>query len=456
MAELIASSELIAVIGLGETGFSIARYLKEKQLNFIMLDTRTSPPNAQQFAKEFPGVACEYGPLKMETLSHVTKIAISPGVDRKLSVIQQVINMGLPVVGDIQLFVDQKNQNQKLVAITGSNGKTTVTTLVGEMMQQAGKQIRVAGNIGTPVLDLLRDENHAQVEAFVLELSSFQLESTSTLNADIAVVLNISADHMDRYESLQDYHRAKQRIFFGAQTAVVNRQDPLSQPPLRNDLKVISFGLDKPDLKQFGLIEEDGETYLAQGLNKLLNTKDLKIRGSHNQANALAALAIGTAFNLSMDSMLRTLQSFAGLEHRCQYLGEIGGIEFFNDSKGTNVGATLAAINGLAENGKKIVLIAGGEGKDADFSVLQPAFRQHLRALVTIGRDAPLLSAVAKNAGIKSQHANSMSDAVNNAFNLAEIGDVVLLSPACASFDMFKNYSDRGEQFCRAVKGLMS
>ncbi len=454
MAGLIASSELIAVIGLGETGLSIARFLKEKNLNFIMLDTRTTPPNAEQFAKDFPGVACEFGPLKEDTLSQVSKIVIRPGVDRKLAAGQQAISNKVPVVGDIQLFIEQKAEEQKIVAITGSNGKTTVTTLVGEMMEQAGKQLKVGGNIGTPVLDMLSEGR--KIDGYVLELSSFQLESTTQLNADVAVVLNVSADHMDRYDSFPEYHFAKQRIFFGAKTAVVNRQDPLSKPPMRSDLKVISFGLDKPDLGQFGVIEEEGEKHIALGLEKLMNAGELNIRGSHNLSNALAALAIGYGSNLPMQSMLKTLKNFSGLPHRCQYLGKKEGVEFFNDSKGTNVGATLAAIQGLAESGKKIVLIAGGDGKEADFSMLQNAFSQHLRALVNIGKDGPLLASVAKEAGVFTEQANSLEHSVERAFHHAQNGDLVLLSPACASFDMFKSYVDRGDQFCDLVKRLMS
>jgi UDP-N-acetylmuramoylalanine--D-glutamate ligase len=450
MSEVIASSDVIAVVGLGKTGLSVANFLFKNQQRFMMLDTRQAPPNKETFNALFPAVACEFGPLKSETLCAVSKIVLSPGVSIKEPAIQTAIAQEVPVISDIALFLE--NVEAPIVAITGSNGKTTVTTLVGEMLAQAGKHVAVAGNIGTPVLDLLHDGKH--YDCFVLELSSFQLETTPHLGAEVAVVLNLSEDHMDRYADLQEYHRAKQRIYLGAKKVIFNRQDPLTQAPLGQGVTAFSFGLNKPDLNQFGLIEENGESYLALGLKQLINCRALKIRGSHNVANALAALAIGRAMSLPMESMLQTLQSFGGLPHRCQLIRELDGVEYFNDSKGTNVGATLAAINGLASDVQKIVLIAGGEGKGADFSPLASAFSQSLRGLVAIGKDAEKLIGVANSASIKVVAAASLIEAVAKARGIAEAGDIVLLSPACASFDMFKNYEDRGEQFIRAVEAL--
>ncbi len=450
MTNLIASSDFTVVIGMGQTGLSVADFLARKQQKFMMMDTRPTPPNLDTFKQRFPDVACVLGSLDGETLKAANKIIVSPGIDLKEAAIQSAIASGVTVVGDIQLFIE--NINAPIIGITGSNGKSTVTTLVGKMLKDTGSNVAVAGNIGLPVLDLVDDGN--DYEWVVLELSSFQLEATAKLNAEVAIVLNMCEDHMDRYANMHEYLRAKQRIFFGARKIVVNRQDALTQPPLRNDQTVISFGLDKPDLNQFGVIEEDGQEYLAFGLQKLINTNELRIRGSHNVANALAALAIGKLIELPMEDMLQTLRNFTGLPHRCEWVRDINGVTFINDSKGTNVGATIAAINGLATGGNKIVLIAGGEGKGADFSPLQPVFVKHLRALVAIGRDAKLLLAVAQAAAVHGEQKNSLVVAVQTALDLAKPGDIVLLSPACASFDMFKNYQDRGDQFLRAVEAL--
>ena len=450
MTSLIASSEIVAVVGMGQTGLSVARYLRSRQQKFMMLDTRPSPPNLETFQKEFPDVVCELGPLNAETLKSVSKIVLSPGVDIKEPAIQQAIAGNVPVVGDIQIFVSEVSS--PIIAITGSNGKSTVTALVGAMLQQAGKNAAIAGNIGVPVLDLLRQNN--EFDYFVLELSSFQLETVDRLNAEVAVILNISEDHMDRYASLKDYYQAKQRIFFGAKSIVVNRADPLTQPPVRQGLVVVSFGLDKPDLNQFGVIATHDDRFLAQGLTKLMPISTLKIRGSHNTANALAALAIGKLLQLSFDDMVQTLQTFRGLPHRCEWIRTLDRVDYINDSKGTNVGATLAAIKGLADASHKIILIAGGEGKGADFSSLAPAFSQCLRALIAIGRDAEQLLTIAKRAGIEWLQALTLKEAVSEARRRAQSGDIVLLSPACASFDMFKNYIDRGEQFVAAVEAL--
>ena len=450
MTDLIASSKLTVVIGLGQTGLSVAKHLESKQQKFMMLDTRQAPPNAEIFQQRFPKVVCEFGPLKTDTLCRASQIIVSPGVDIKEPAVHAAINAGVPVVGDVQVFVDAIDT--PVIAITGSNGKSTVTTLVGEMLKRAGKATAVAGNIGKPVLDLLTEEEDFEVA--VLELSSFQLETTPALNAEVATVLNMSEDHMDRYPNMQAYHRAKQQIFKGAKQAVVNRQDALTQPPVHNSLKVVSFGLDKPDLKQFGVVTEQGERYLAFGLQRLMKVRDLKIRGSHNIANALAGLAVGHCLGLEFDGMLSTLKSFRGLPHRCQWIKELNGVEYFNDSKGTNVGATVAAIEGLSDRGQKIVLIAGGEGKGADFSLLTPVFNQHLRTLIAIGRDAQQLIAISEEANIKAIRAETLQEAVVGASKTAKSGDIVLLSPACASFDMFASYIERGEKFVQAVEAL--
>ncbi|MEX1032687.1 MAG: UDP-N-acetylmuramoyl-L-alanine--D-glutamate ligase [Cellvibrionaceae bacterium] len=451
MTQLIASSELTAVIGMGATGLSVARFLTEQKQRFIMFDTRQAPPNLERFKQEYVGTPYELGELSADSLSSVSRVVPSPGVSLREAAIQRALEKGIPVIGDIQLFVDQVAT--PVVAITGSNGKSTVTTLVGEMMKSAGRNVAVGGNLGRPALDLLTESD---IDSYVLELSSFQLETTTRLNAKVACILNVSADHMDRYRDLPDYHAAKQRIYFGAEKIVVNREDPLTQPPLRSDVDVCSFGLDKPDLKQFGLVEQQGELWLAFGLDSLMPVRELKLTGKHNAGNALAALAIGYQSGIPMAPMLETLRSFAGLPHRCQWVASKESVDFINDSKGTNAGATLAALHGLSRPPNKIVLIAGGDGKGADFTQLGAAIRQHVGALVSIGRDGDKIAAVAEHAGVPAFAAATMEEAVKLAFAKAKAGDAVLLSPACASFDMFDDYVDRGNRFITAVNEVVA
>jgi UDP-N-acetylmuramoylalanine--D-glutamate ligase len=318
------------------------------------------------------------------------------------------------------------------------------------MAAAAGKKVAVGGNLGTPALDLLDDE----VELYVLELSSFQLETTDQLNAEVATCLNISEDHMDRYASLAAYHLAKHRIFRGARQVVVNRDDALSRPLVADDLPCWSFGLGKPDFKRFGLLEEGGEKCLAYQFDALLPVRELKIRGAHNQANALAALALGHAAGLPMAPMLEALKRFAGLPHRCQWVGERNGVAYYDDSKATNVGAALAAIEGLgADLAGKLVLLAGGDGKGADFSALARPVAQYCRAVLLLGRDAERLAA-ALGEGVPLIRVSSLEQAVQRAAELARPGDAVLLSPACASLDMFKNFEERGRLFAQAVEAL--
>lgn len=308
----------------------------------------------------------------------------------------------------------------------------------------------VGGNLGTPALDLLSDD----VELYVMELSSFQLETTHDLGAEVATVLNVSEDHMDRYSGLPAYHLAKHRIFRGARQVVVNRQDALSRPLMGEGLPCWTFGLGKPDFKAFGIREENGEKYLAFEFQNLMPVRELKIRGAHNQANALAALALGHAVGLPFDAMLSSLRTFAGLEHRCQWVRDLNGVSYYNDSKATNVGAALAAIEGLgADIEGKLVLIAGGDGKGADFKDLKGPVAAHCRAVVLMGRDADLISAALGDA-VPQVRATSLDDAITQCQALAQPGDAVLLSPACASFDMFKNYEERGQLFARGVEAL--
>ena len=443
---MIATSRMKAIIGTGITGLSVARFLVQQQQAFVLLDTRASPPNLEKIKAEFPTIQLELGELDVQTLLHCEEIIVSPGISVETPAIAAAKNAGIPVVGDIEIFV--RYAKAPIVAITGSNAKSTVTTLVGEMAINAGIKVAVGGNLGTPALALLADD----IELYVMELSSFQLETVTKLNAKVATILNISADHLDRYTDMRAYVLAKLRVYFGAEHIVVNRNDILTHPPFAAGAKAIYFG-GKADFGSFGLIDENGETFLAKNLKPLLSARELKVSGKHNVDNALAALAVGDAAGIPMSAMVETLKEFRGLRHRCEFVASISGVDFYNDSKGTNIGATVAAIAGLARAPAQLIVIAGGEGKGQDFTELKPVLAKNACRLVLIGRDAPVIAAAIKEV-IQIEFANCMQDAVNKSFAQASAGDAVLLSPACASFDMFKNYEDRGEQFCAAVLAL--
>jgi UDP-N-acetylmuramoylalanine--D-glutamate ligase len=445
---LIASDQFRIVVGLGKSGMSLVRFLARQGLAFAVVDTRANPPELATLREQLPQVEVRCGELDVEFLCRARELLVSPGLAIATPALQAAAARGVKLSGDIDLFA--RYAKAPIVAITGSNAKSTVTTLVGEMAAAAGKKVAVGGNLGTPALDLLDDE----VELYVLELSSFQLETTDQLNAEVATCLNIIEDHMDRYASLAAYHLAKHRIFRGARQVVVNRDDALSRPLVADQLPCWYFGLGKPDFKRFGLLEENGEKYLAYQFDALLPVRELKIRGAHNQSNALAALALGHAVGLPFEAMLQTLRSFAGLAHRCQWVGERKGVSYYDDSKATNVGAALAAIEGLgADISGKLVLIAGGDGKGADFSALKKPVGRFCRAVILLGRDAELLAAALGDAAPLIR-VKTLEEAVQRAAELAEAGDAALLSPACASLDMFKNFEERGRLFAQAVEGL--
>lgn len=448
---LIATDNLRVVIGLGQTGLSCARYLARNNLPFVLMDTRSAPPNLEQIRADFPAAEIICGELDADLLSRASEILLSPGVAKDQPAITQAVATGAKLSGDIDLFCRQVSA--PIIAITGSNAKSTVTTLVGQMALDAGIDTGVGGNLGTPVLDMLAD---GEQQLYVLELSSFQLETVNDLRAEVATVLNVSPDHLDRYaNNMQLYYQAKHRVFRGARQVVVNRDDALTSPLVNSSVKVTSFGLDKPDLKTFGLLTEGGEQFLAQGRNKLLPVNELKVRGQHNIANALSALALGDAVELPMQSMLHTLKQFTGLKHRCQWVAERQQVSYFNDSKGTNVGATVAALNGLGATlpeESKIVLIAGGVGKGAQFDELNVPLQSYGRGLVLIGEDGPQIAAAVSST--TAEFASDMIAAVRQAQVIAQSGDIVLLSPACASFDMFSGFPARGDAFIAAVEAL--
>ena len=445
---LIASDHFRIVVGLGKSGMSLVRFLANRGVSFAVADTREHPPELATLRRDYPQVEVRCGALDVEFLCRADELYVSPGLALATPALQQAAMRGVKLSGDIELFA--RNAKAPIVAISGSNAKSTVTTLVGDMAAAAGKRVAVGGNLGTPALDLLSDD----VELYVMELSSFQLETTDQLGAEVATVLNISEDHMDRYTGLPAYHLAKHRIFRGARQVVVNRQDALTRPLIGEGVPCWTFGLNKPDRNGFGLREENGEKYLAFQFDNLLPVRELKIRGGHNQANALAALALGHAVGLPFDAMLASLKTFAGLVHRCQWLRELNGVNYYDDSKATNVGAALAAIEGLgADIDGKLVLIAGGDGKGADFTPLKAPVAAHCRAVVLLGRDADLLAATFGDS-VPLVRVTTLEEAVQRAADIAQEGDAVLLSPACASLDMFKNFEERGQLFARAVGDL--
>jgi len=445
---LIASDHFRIVVGLGKSGMSLVRFLAKQGVSFAVADTRDNPPELATLRQDYPQVEVRCGELDVEFLCRADELYVSPGLALATPALQQAAARGVKLSGDIELFA--RNAKAPIVAISGSNAKSTVTTLVGEMAAAAGKRVAVGGNLGTPALDLLDDS----VELYVLELSSFQLETTDQLGAEVATVLNVSEDHMDRYSGLPAYHLAKHRIFRGARQVVVNRQDALSRPLIGEGLPCWTFGLNTPDFHGFGLREENGEKYLAFQFDTLMPVRELKIRGAHNQSNALAALALGHAVGLPFDAMLSALRTFTGLAHRCQWLRERAGVSYYDDSKATNVGAALAAIEGLGVDiTGKLVLIAGGDGKGADFSALRAPVVAYCRVVVLLGRDSELLAKTFGDA-VPLVRVKTLEEAVQRAAEWAQDGDAVLLSPACASLDMFKNFEERGRLFAHAVEAL--
>jgi len=434
------------VVGLGVTGLSCARYLHQRGLRFSVVDTRANPPGLAAFREEMPDVAVYAGVYPLELVTGATELIVSPGISLDERVVQQARDAGVNIVGDIDLFM--REATAPVVGITGSNAKSTVTELVGQMARDAQFSAGVGGNLGTPALDLL----DPACALYVLELSSFQLERAGELGLEVATVLNVSPDHLDRHGSMPRYHQAKHRIFRGCHKAVVNRDDPLTIPLVAPEVEVISWRMGEPELGGFGLRQVEGQETLCHGFDSILPSSKLGLAGRHNVANALVALALGHAVGIPLESMAVTLQQFSGLPHRCQQVAEIEGVSYVNDSKGTNVGATLAALNGLAA-GRNIVLIAGGQGKGADFNQLRSAVASHCKAVILLGEDAEKMQAALQDHAPVSRAA-SMEEAVSAAASQSSAGDVVLLSPACASFDMFTGYVERGEVFCQAVERL--
>ncbi len=445
------NSEPTLVIGLGKTGMSCVRFLVANGVPVAVTDSRVNPPCLDGFQKEFKEIRCAVGGFDDNLFEWAKYLIVSPGVSIDEPLIIAARERGVEIIGDIELF--SRCVESPVMAITGSNGKSTVTMLVAEMAKSAGKKVLMGGNIGTPVLDLLLE---SAPDLYVLELSSFQLETTESLDAAVSVVLNVSPDHMDRYRDLEHYAGSKQRIFgvdgSGHGVMVVNRDDATVMAMLEKGREFVSFGLDEPTDNNFGRVNYKGEFWLARGSERLLPVSELRLTGEHNQANALAALAMGEQVGLPMIAMLDGLRHFAGLPHRTQWVASIDGVAWYNDSKGTNVGATIAAIQGFSQ---PVVLIAGGQGKGADFTSLREVVKKKSRAVVLMGEDAQQIEHVLAEV-VPVTCVKDMGDAVNKAHALSMAGDVVLLSPACASFDMYADFEARGDAFVSAVHHLQN
>ncbi|MFC0266943.1 UDP-N-acetylmuramoyl-L-alanine--D-glutamate ligase [Kushneria aurantia] len=442
----IVTAEQTLVVGLGRSGLAIAAHLSARGEPFVMADTRAEPPGEAAFRAAYPQVTLHCGPLTAIDLRYARRVVLSPGVDPRSPGLEQA---AAPPVGEIALFVEALTalpSRPQLIAVTGSNAKSTVTTLIGELATACGVDAAVGGNLGTPALTLVHQRPEA--DCFVLELSSFQLETTPRLGADIALHLNLSDDHLDRHDGMAGYARAKQRIFEGAGTAIHNRDDPATRPQTADIARLVSFGADAPAAGQWGLGERDGAPWLCQGDAALLAAERVRMPGRHNRLNALAALAAGREAGWPLAPMLDVLAEFSGLAHRAQLIAERGGVCWINDSKGTNVGATLAAIEGVgATLAGRLILLAGGVGKGADFSALAAPLARYARAVVLFGRDRHLLEA-ALSAQVTTHVVDTLDQAMQHADELARPGDGVLLSPACASLDQFANFEARGEAFC--------
>lgn len=435
------------VVGLGKTGLSCARFLASRGVSFAVTDSRLQPPELASLTRLLPQVPVFTGGFDANLLGRADKLILSPGVAASEPAIRQAVEQGVDLLGDIEMFA--RSASAPVVAVTGSNGKSTVASLTAAMMQQAGVKVLLGGNIGTPALDLLEEDIP---DFYVLELSSFQLETVRSLDAAAAAVLNVSPDHLDRYADIDAYVAAKRRIYAGTGVMVINLDDDCVRAMQRPSRTAISYSLSAPAPGCFGVRHVGGQEWLAFGDDTLLPVTDLGLSGHHNISNTLAALALGSAVGMPVSAMLQAAKEFTSLPHRCQRVVTMAGVNWVDDSKGTNVGAACAAITGLGGD-NNLILIAGGDGKGADFNPLAGAVQGRVRAAVLIGRDAALIGQAIESR-TQVVYATDMDAAVATAAGLARPGDTVLLSPACASFDMFRDYRHRGETFAAAVRNL--
>ena len=433
------------IAGLGNTGRSVIRHLAARGWRLAGTDTRATPPGIEALRAEFPRVTFVTGGLHLPLLEGADLVVASPGLSLQQEFFAAARARGIEVVGDIELFA--RRGAAPVAGVTGTNGKSTVTSLLAHMAGRAGRPARAGGNLSPPALDLLEGGG---VSLYVLELSSYQLETTHSLHLAAATVLNVTADHLDRYADIEAYAAAKARIFERCDTAVLNLDDARVAAMARPGQRTLTFSLDARSGADFVLATEQGRDWLCRGSERLLAMDELRLVGRHNAANALAALAMGEALGLAREPLLAALRDFPGLPHRAAFVAEIGGVRYVNDSKGTNVGATLAAVAGFTG---PLLLIAGGDGKNQDFSPLVAALAGKVRRVLTIGRDAPRIEAAL--AGVcPIERCATLEEAVVAAARAARPGDTVLLSPACASLDMFRNFEERGRLFAQAAGGL--
>ncbi|MGR8934625.1 MAG: UDP-N-acetylmuramoyl-L-alanine--D-glutamate ligase [Gammaproteobacteria bacterium] len=432
----------LLIVGLGQTGLSAARFLQRCNIKFAIVDSRDKPPLLAELQAQMPDTPVFAGGFNEAAFNVATHILVSPGVSLEETVIAKALAKGVVLVSDIDLFACVIDA--PVVGITGSNGKSTVTTMLGKMAEAAGKKVAVGGNLGIPALDLLRDD----IELYVLELSSFQLERTTQLRTAAATVLNVTPDHMDRHRDLQEYAREKASIFRGDGTLVLNADDAIVAAMCVPEREVLTFGL--YHAADFYVHSEADESWMMFRERRIIPLAELPLQGLHNVANALAALALGYSLGLPFAAMCKALREFKGLPHRMQRVEVINGVTWINDSKATNIGACVAALAGFR---RKVVLIAGGDAKGADMRELAPTVIEKAKAVVLIGKDASLIEQ-ALHGQVPSSSAHSIQEAVTIAARLAEPGDTVLLAPACASLDQFKNYQERGDKFAAAVRRL--
>ncbi|TPE51978.1 UDP-N-acetylmuramoyl-L-alanine--D-glutamate ligase [Maribrevibacterium harenarium] len=446
---LIGSDRVRAVVGLGKTGLACVEFLARQGLEFYVVDSRDTPPGLEAAQALCPAENIFTGSLEPLLTLGVTELYVSPGIPLAHPVLQQLAAQGVQMRGDIDLF--KEHANAPIVAITGSNAKSTVTTLVDLLLRAVGKRSVAGGNLGDPALTLLADD----MDFYVLELSSFQLETTTDLGAKVACVLNVSEDHMDRYPNLLAYQKAKQRIYQGCQGAVCNKQDILTVPLLQTNVPVRAFTTGQPDLYEYGLLQDD-DLWLCRGVERLYKASDIRLQGKHNLANVLSCLAMVELCGVDPKhpAIAEVLASFAGLPHRCEHVATVDGVTYINDSKGTNVGATLAALQGFGSAARNIHLIAGGDGKGADFKDLARAAKQFVKHSYLFGKDAAAIEQVLEQQHCGYSRYRDLEEIFQSLKATVAPGDIVLFSPACASLDMYKNFEARGEHFCRLVGEL--
>jgi len=454
-------SRSVLVLGTGESGLAMARWCASQGARVRIADSREQPPAIEQVRERLPQVDIRLGAFSPQLLDGIDLLAVSPGIDDREPLLEQARHRGIAIVGEMSLFAQalaalQVREHTRILAITGTNGKTTVTALTAALCSAGGIDAVAAGNISPAALTVLLERlerGQALPECWVLELSSFQLEHAEGFRADAATVLNVSEDHLDRHENIGCYAAVKARIFSGDGVQVINRGDTQAAAMIRPGRQVVSFGLDAPpDENDFGLLGEDDAPWLARGDERLIAAAALPLAGRHNLLNAQAALALAGQVVADMPTLLEAMRQFRGLPHRVEAIARReDGVIFYDDSKGTNIGATDAALSGL---GRPVVLIAGGVGKGQDFSLLRAAVADHAAAVVLIGRDAPLIEQALAGTGVTIENAGDMEDAVRRANRLTRPGMAVLLSPACASFDMFTSYAHRAEVFRAAVLHL--